>query len=264
MMTDTIAIPSIVPLPLWRRILTLLSYGTGVVRRGWAMFHRRELLGFAVLAAFGLALSGCTKRESFSYRMTVEVETPQGLRTGSSVIKLSVSDPGRGPFVLPHSGTNAQSRGEAVAVDLPDGQVLFALLRKPDSSNGAEVFPYEALNPPRHTGEYALINRTRELKRMTNIGTLPREHWLMLVRFRDIGDPTSVELVDPDDPAASFGEGVSIRRITIQITDDRVTTGIEKRLGWLSHHPEPGVKPNLSPTDFSIEASLRHGDFRRL
>ncbi len=39
--------------------------------------------------------------------------------------------------------------------------------------------------------------------------------------------------VDPDDFAASFGEGVSLKRITVQITDDPVTTGIEERLGWL-------------------------------
>jgi hypothetical protein len=50
------------------------------------------------------------------------------------------------------------------------------------------------------------------------------------VTFGDIKDPTSVARVDPDDLAASFGAGVKLKAITVEITDDAVTTGIEKRL----------------------------------
>lgn len=31
----------------------------------------------------------------------------------------------------------------------------------------------------------------------------------------------------------AFGEGVKLKRITVEVTDDRVTTGIEERSGWL-------------------------------
>ena len=58
----------------------------------------------------------------------------------------------------------------------------------------------------------------------------------MLVTFGDLSDPTSVAEVDPDDLAATFGEGVRLKRITVQLTDDPVTTGIEKRLAWLDNH----------------------------
>lgn len=47
----------------------------------------------------------------------------------------------------------------------------------------------------------------------------------MMVRFRDLNDPKSVERVDPD--------AICVRRITAETTSDDVTTGIEKRLGWL-------------------------------
>ncbi|MGB7418161.1 MAG: hypothetical protein WA918_03180, partial [Erythrobacter sp.] len=33
--------------------------------------------------------------------------------------------------------------------------------------------------------------------------------------------------------AATFGEGTSLKRITVKLTDDPVTTGIDERLGWL-------------------------------
>ncbi|WP_066268991.1 hypothetical protein [Blastomonas sp. CCH3-A3] len=71
----------------------------------------------------------------------------------------------------------------------------------------------------------------------------------MLVRFRDINDPTTVERVDPDALAASFGEGVKLRRVTVQLTDDPVTKGIEKRLKWLDSYR----KTNFDGTSSFIE-----------
>ncbi len=86
----------------------------------------------------------------------------------------------------------------------------------------------------------------------------------MLVTFGDLDDPTSVEEVDPDDLGATFGEGNSLRRITVQITDDPVTTGIEKRLEWLSEYPEPRLDPEYrGSTNPNLSQSLWHGDFRK-
>ena len=61
-----------------------------------------------------------------------------------------------------------------------------------------------------------------------------RSAYPMLVTFGDLDDPTSVERVDPDELAATFGEGVRLKRITVQVTDDPVTSGIGQRLGWLN------------------------------
>ncbi|OAF01137.1 hypothetical protein AYJ54_29000 [Bradyrhizobium centrolobii] len=44
-----------------------------------------------------------------------------------------------------------------------------------------------------------------EVKRLKPTGELPLEDFPVLVRFRDPNDPTSVELVDPSNLAASFG-----------------------------------------------------------
>lgn len=62
----------------------------------------------------------------------------------------------------------------------------------------------------------------------------------MLVTFGDLSDPTSMAEVDPDNLAATFGAGVSLKRITVQMTDDPVTTGIEKRLGWFRNVANSG------------------------
>ncbi len=47
----------------------------------------------------------------------------------------------------------------------------------------------------------------------------------MFVTFGDPKDPKTVRAVTP--------ESIGVKRITIEITDDPVTTGIQARLGWL-------------------------------
>jgi hypothetical protein len=74
----------------------------------------------------------------------------------------------------------------------------------------------------------------------------------MLVRFRDVRDPKTVEKVDPDDLAASFGPGVVLRRITVQLTDDPVTTGLADTLPWVTrtdgYYLDSDFVPTTKPT----------------
>jgi hypothetical protein len=58
-------------------------------------------------------------------------------------------------------------------------------------------------------------------------GALP-----LLVRFRDIGDLSTVEIVDPDNFSAAFGPGVKIARVHAEVVDEPVTTGIVGKLKW--------------------------------
>jgi hypothetical protein len=63
---------------------------------------------------------------------------------------------------------------------------------------------------------------------------VPRKLYPLLVTFTDINDPKTVKFVDPDDLSASFGPGVSLKSITLEITDDDVTEGkISGVLRWL-------------------------------
>ncbi|WP_447971531.1 hypothetical protein [Nitrospira sp. M1] len=59
------------------------------------------------------------------------------------------------------------------------------------------------------------------------------EYYPLLVTFTDIHDPTTVKKVESDDLTAMFGPGVTLKRITLEITDEPVTEGeIEQVLGW--------------------------------
>lgn len=164
--------------------------------------------------------------------MTVEVETPQGLRTGSSVIEVTKRE---GPaFPGPEAGRlNTDIRGEAVAVDLPGGQTLFALLGTPDRPQAAADFApsaFAAKQPDLRQFEWR--EQIRALKRMKGAAELPPAAYPMLVRFRSISDPRTVEQVNPQGLAAAFGMDMRLRKITVEVTDERITKGIANRFPW--------------------------------
>lgn len=74
---------------------------------------------------------------------------------------------------------------------------------------------------------------------------LASKDYPLLVTFTDITDPTTVNQVDPTNLAATFGPGVSLKRITLQITDEPVTEGkIESVLGWLDDLKKYRKDPN--------------------
>lgn len=222
--------------------------------------------GWLALAA--LLLSGCAAAEDkapdYRYRLTVEVETPEGPKTGSSVIEVqqTLVRAGGSPA---NQAVERRVRGEAVAVDLPGGKTLFALLRSENNIDWASyVFVYLA---PQKKGEH-FADQMDDVLEVKGKQVLPRmwppvafleerSAYPMLVTFGDLADPTSVALVDPDDLAATFGEGVRLKRITVQLTDDPVTTGIEQRLRWWGMSFK-GYDTGNFPADFPV------GDFNGL
>lgn len=240
----------------------------------------RLSLSIACLAVLAL-LSGCGGDAGsdggawfrpIRYRLTATVETPQGERSGYSIIESQTN----------RRITRVRTRGEAVAVDLPDGQVLYVLLRSPTMVDWAATLPGI---PVIEDGVVArgLSERQAQLERQLDAiaedrrihhlwgGDVPTERAQYLpymVRFRNPADPKTVEQVDPTDLAKSFGPGYRLKSLTTQVTDEPVTDGIEQRLVWLrtigrergTLVPNPprllkDAKPVqlIAPSDFSTE-----------
>ncbi|MFT4025920.1 MAG: hypothetical protein QM676_03845 [Novosphingobium sp.] len=166
---------------------------------------------------------------TYRYKMTVEVETPDGPRTGSSVIEVRTHE--SPAFPGPEAGgERSRVRGEAVAVDLPAG-TLFALLQA-ENGRGAEIYAWALLPEPPTKGATPEDRRANlnALRSVAGRAELQRANYPMLVTFRDLSDPTTVETVNPADLNTSFGPGYVLHRITVQMTDEPVTTAIER---WL-------------------------------
>ena len=54
-----------------------------------------------------------------------------------------------------------------------------------------------------------------------------------LVTFENVNDPKSVLSVNPNDLPAMLGSAVSWNEITLESTDEPITTGIKNKLRWL-------------------------------
>ena len=177
--------------------------------------------------------------ESFRYRMAVEVETPEGLRSGHSVHEIRAAN--QNNLGLAPPSRKIEKTGEAVAVDLPNGQTLFVLAPSPDRVQ--QVLDPEWRNDwvesakriaDRKTS--GVLNFPIDTKRDRSPDGLPRSHAGLFVRFRDISKPDTVEEVNPERLDEAFGPGYALRRVTVQLTDEPPTSGIERRLPWLPEH----------------------------
>jgi hypothetical protein len=209
----------------------------------------RTIGGTLLAAAAALALSGCAEMFPYRYRfeLTVEVDTPQGLRKGSSVYEVLANNK---TALLPEEASRDWGvRGEAVAVDLPNGRTLFALLKTNAKHGDMAGLSMTALDPAFQNDIVESAARIASGKGVKRQAAVAPEDYPMLVTFRDLADPTSVQAVPPTGFASVFGPGYALRRITVQITDDDIATGIQGRLSWL-----PGLLGNQLPKKSSTAA----------
>jgi hypothetical protein len=191
------------------------------------MIDRRLFAG--MLLGGIVTMAGCTDFNPYKYRfkLSVEIETPAGLRRGSSVHEVWANTN------FPGSGRQYWGeKGEAVVVDLPNGQALFALMKTGAIHGDMASLSMATLDPE---FKNAMVESGKKLsKQETSESVLvERKNYPMLVTFKDIKAPTSVELVDPEDLGSSFGSGYRLKAVTVKLTDEPVTGGITKKLKWL-------------------------------
>jgi hypothetical protein len=192
----------------------------------------KPLLWIAVALAL-LTLSACKRETSWNQRLTIVVETPTGEVNGSSVTRV-VNTETSGSLVLPEArGVRNAVTGEAVVIEVAPGRYLFALLGGSDDQyRDASHWVYPAYNLG-DAGSYSAAMSIVQAQPYDTPVPLPPEGWPLMVTFTDIADPTSVASVDPADLAASFGEGVRLKAVTLEITRAEVTTGrLKKILSW--------------------------------
>jgi hypothetical protein len=175
------------------------------------------------------------------YRLTLTVDTPEGSRSGSSVIQVNV-DKSRRQFRV---------SGEAVMVDLGKRGSFLAILRSEQNvDNASAIVPAAFPGPPPGTPDG--IRYYSALRAEVDI---PASVMPMLVRFYVNDDPKTVARVDRANLAASFGPGVSLARARIEmvpvgvwplnilgistpeaLTGIPVTRTLEGKIPWLDRY----------------------------
>ncbi len=230
---------------------------------------RRGVLGWLGSGAY-LSLAGCGFREaSLRYRLEINVDTPVGRRTGSSVLETVLSAPPS--WLGPEAGGSHTTFGEAPSVDLGDGRRLFALLhgvnwQRPVSDTLLRLLADGEVRPPlaKHYGYGDWQGSFAEARRTLPVGII-RHTYPMLASFADVAVPTSVTEVDPDDLSAVLGPGYRLAAIVLQVVTEStpLSTGINRLLPWLGPHSETRLSMASGPMSRApLSSKLNNASFR--
>ena len=200
----------------------------------------------ALLAALVIGDQIRINRPGHKYRLTVEVETPEGVKSASGVMAVH-------PDRSYSRGGHTLTRGDAVFVDLGGGKNLIALLAHIDNKSvDLDGVNYVALRAYNAAGRKASFN---EMSRMT--GAVPVKGALVpvLVTFTDLTDPGTAREVLPDEVEAGLGKGFHVGSISVEVVPnglwpldfggpfgEPVTRGIEARLPWWNRPDDPAGK----------------------
>ena len=209
------------------------------------------LIGLIGFIGYRTLIGGQTV--SWHQRLTVIVETPNGQVRGASVTEVTNTEQ-RGLLVPPDAGNIVpRYRGEAVVVEVLPGRYLLALLKGVRPEGDAPFWIYSAYNleGPSDLAEKTYSKKMAKVKgqSLDSPVPLPPIAYPMLITFDDIAKPETVHAVNPADMAATFGPGVTLRGVTLEITKEGVTEGqVEGVLGTLKFIDKRGpITISFSP-----------------
>lgn len=199
----------------------------------------------ALLAALVIGDQIRLNRPGHKYRLALEVETPEGLRSASGVLAVH---PDRG---YSRSGSTL-TKGDAVLLDLGCGNNLLALLAHiGDKGLELDGMNYVALRAFNAAGKKASFN---EMNRISGAAPVTGALIPVLATFTDVNDPATMRVVKPDDLEAAFGKGFRLRGVTAEAVPngfwpldfggalgEPVTRGIEAKLPWWNRPGDPAA-----------------------
>lgn len=201
------------------------------------MINLKWLGPLGLLAALVIGDQIRIHRPGHKYRLTIEVETPDGVRSGAGVLSVH---PDRG---YSRNGSTV-TRGDAVLVDLGGGKNLLALLahRGDKGLDLAEVnfVALRAYNAAGHKTSF------KDISRMTGAVPVTGSLIPVLATFTDLADPRTMRETKPDD-LTSVGQGFRLRGVSAEVVPnglwpidfggwlgEPVTRGIGAKLPWLN------------------------------
>jgi hypothetical protein len=215
---------------------------------------------------------------TWRYKMTVSVETPEGIKTGFAVREVTVE---LVPKLTPEMKPTTRIKGEAVVVDLGQRGVVFALLvGNTLGTDHAKFLPFHVFP----FGKEPLSKEGIVYYRNLKAGPTDIDLQLLptLVRFRNQSDPKTIEnlievdvcpghrgwpkvyCLKKDRFEEALGEGVQFKSATIEMTEESVTADVEKYLPWLPDYYNKmldGQRYNKRGAQYPLANSLASGAF---
>lgn len=212
-------------------------------------------------AAYAVSLTACG--ESFGkyhFRLTIEADTPEGVRSGSGVMSVSY---GRGPSWaagIGGGGAVGRLRGEAVFFDLGNGRNVVMLLAHGERAEHGDEMRWLPVTAITGAGQGwgstdALATLKAQGKRLEGKVELRTPLIPTLATFSDVNDPTTMRQLRPSEFPHYFGRDFAFRRATLEMVSPGIwpfallsapwprwlfgeprSEGIDRQLPFLSGH----------------------------
>lgn len=233
----------------------------------------KRILGVSIIIACLCALASHEtrsedKQASWKYRLTISIDTPKGIKSGSSVWEV-IRDQDDISII------QNKTYGEAIAVDLGEKGILFGLIK----GSGRRVDWIQRLLTKTYPNARGTIDEKNDYyNRAKKYETyVAPEDYPMMVHFADINVPESIEtvyqtaVIDGKRNTVNrledvFGKGVKIKDVKLVITDDPVEWKLDRYLKWLKNISAEDLRRKLRNISFTIQYPgdyLEYNNFRR-
>lgn len=207
---------------------------------GDKLMSRFPIISCATVLCLTLLLSGCDMLGFHSWqwnqKVTIVVETPDGVRTGDSVQSVVWNESPHWSKIGDSGGWFSNDlEGEAAFVEVAPNKYLFALLKTYDAPSGNKVFRPQPVKRPYSTADgfrNQIRTENEAIQASQETREVPRASFPTLVTFTNPKDPSTAVEVEPENLEAVFGKGYRLVSIRLGITSEPLTTGrVVKVLG---------------------------------
>jgi hypothetical protein len=185
---------------------------------------------------------------TFRYKLTAEVMTPEGVKTGSSVIEVSYSHNAN------YGGGHApdlNAVGEAVFIPIDQKRLFVVTLTNAAADRPGRqfrgyydepqylwgvmdlyAFPLKTFNLDWAIDERGLCRQVEEVAKTNRRYPAPFPNLPTLVVFEDTNDPNSVKVVQPEKLSDVLGEGYALQNVWLEMTKETPTNTGMKMFPW--------------------------------
>jgi hypothetical protein len=208
-----------------------------------------------------------------NYKLSFAFETPEGVRSGQTVVRVYYEDLPPwdcwGPF--PPTCRYVRLNGEAAAIRFPDGGAVAMLITPPffphsnvysDVRNIADdLLTNDARIPFQHRAgwpaQYKYIDGHTG-KFVHGGAEIPSDHMPYMIVFTNANDPHTARVFEPSQAEKWFGPNVKFLGARIDVVDDSVGSDVASILPWLRRAPSDGAaEPPPSPSTETFPCDLR-------
>ncbi len=210
-------------------------------------------------------------RPEHKFRLTVEVETPSGVKSVSNVMSVT---PNRG---YGGSGTGESSmpklRGDALFLDFGGGKNLVVLLAHDNDGREGEGMVFLPMRAYKAAG---FDIQFRDVKQMTKPVPVTGDLMPLMISFADEDKPQTARRVMPDRLDQALGPGYRLKSLMLTAVPvglwpldigsrlgEPVSRYIEREIAWLVKSGDPSAKALAAANVRVGEAMTAESAFRR-